>query len=978
MERRRLRRAGYETVLAASCEEAFRKVSEADVDLILLDQRLPDGTGLEFYERLKALGDSLPVIIVTGMSDDATVIEALRAGVRDFVTKSPEYLDYLPEAVERVLEQVRMEQRLKESEEKYRSIFENAVEGIYQASLDGRLLTANPAMARMFGYGSPEEMISAISDTTTQLWTSPEERCGYVRRLRKEGVVVGAEVLMNRKDGSTIWVSANVCVLRNAEGETVALEGTLEDISERKRAEKALWEQTDTLEKLNRIGRLLSSELDTHKLVQEVTDRATELTGAKFGAFFYNVTDDSGENYTLYTISGVLREAFSKFPMPRNTEVFGSTFRGEGVVRFDDVRKSAGYGKSLPYRGMPEGHLPVASYLAVPVVSRSGTVLGGLFFGHPEEGVFGQREESIAVGLAAQAAVAMDNARLFESVRKSEERYRTIVDTANEGVWLLGADSKTTYANQRMVQMLGYAEEEMLGRRLFDFMDEEACVEAERYLERHEQGVEEDYDFRFRRKDGSDLWAIVSTSPLVDENGEYQGALGMVTDITERKRMEEQLAHQALHDPLTDLSNRVLFMDRLEQALARASRSKNLVAILFMDLDNFKIINDSLGHLIGDRLLVAVAERLQPCVRAEDTIARLGGDEFAILLEEVQEGDTAIRVAQRIVEELQEPFVLHGQEVFVSTSIGIALSSRTFSDFNEGDGPEALVSKADTAMYKAKRQGKSRHAVFEEAMDYGALERLRLENDLRRALEREEFRVYYQPEISLEDGRIVGFEALVRWEHPERGLVFPGEFIPLAEANGLIVPIGLRVLEEACRQAREWHQNLGLEQPLMMSVNLSARQFEHPELAEDVARVLDETGADPFSLNLEITESVAMQDAPLTTKIMRELKALGVKISIDDFGTGYSSMGYLQRFPADYLKIDRSFVGQIGEGAEGTALVTGIVYLAHNLGMKTIGEGVETAEQLAKLREVGCNLAQGYYFSKPLPKTEAYALIERA
>jgi PAS domain S-box-containing protein len=413
LERRRFRRAGYETIRAASCEEAFRKVGEDDVDLVLLDQGLPDGTGLEFYERLKARGYELPVIMVTGLGDEATAIEALRAGVRDFVTKSPEYLDYLPEAVERVLEQVRVEERLKESEEKYRSIFENAAEGIYQASLDGRLLIANPAMARIFGYGSSQEMISAISDTTMQLWASPEERWGYVRRLREEGAVVGAEARMMRKDGSTIWVSANVRALRNAEGEVVALEGTLEDITERKRAEKALREQTDTLEKLNRIGRLLSSELDAHKLVQEVTDRATELTGAEFGAFFYNVTDDSGERYTLYTTSGVPQEASSKFPMPRNTEVFSPAFRGEGVVCFDDVRKSECYGKNPLYHGTPEGHLPVASYLAVPVVSRSGAVLGGLFFGHPEEGVFGQREEDIAVGLAAQAAVAMDNARLL-------------------------------------------------------------------------------------------------------------------------------------------------------------------------------------------------------------------------------------------------------------------------------------------------------------------------------------------------------------------------------------------------------------------------------------------------------------------------------------------------------------------------------------------------------------------------------------
>ncbi len=465
LERRRLRRAGYETICVASSGEAFRKVGEADVDLVLLDQGLPDGTGLEFYERLKTRGHDVPVIMVTGMSDDAMVIEALRAGVRDFVTKSPEYLDYLPEAVERVLEQVRIEHRLKESEEKYRSIFENAAEGIYQASLDGRLLTANPAMARMFGYWSPEEMVSAINDTKTQLWASPEERWWYVNRLREEGAVVGADVRMKRKDGSTIWVSANVHALRNAEGQVVAIEGTLEDISERKRAEEALREQTDTLEKLNRIGRLLSSELATHKLVQEVTDRATELTGAKFGAFFYNVTDDSGEHYTLYTISGVPREAFSKFPMPRNTEVFGPTFRGEGVVRFDDVRKSECYGKNPPYHGMPEGHLPVASYLAVPVVSRSGEVIGGLFFGHPEAGVFTQYEEDLLLGIAAQAAVAIDNARLFKSNLEAEQRTKRVLESIPQIAWTCYPDGSFNYYNKRWYDYTGQLAEQGLGAK---------------------------------------------------------------------------------------------------------------------------------------------------------------------------------------------------------------------------------------------------------------------------------------------------------------------------------------------------------------------------------------------------------------------------------------------------------------------------------------------------------------------------------
>ena len=432
-----------------------------------------------------------------------------------------------------------------------------------------------------------------------------------------------------------------------------------------------------------------------------------------------------------------------------------------------------------------------------------------------------------------------------------------------------------------------------------------------------------------------------------------------------------------MHDGLTDLPNRALFMDRLAHALERSVRGVGPVAVLFLDLDNFKYVNDSLGHGAGDRLLVEVAGRLRSCVRSTDTVARFGGDEFTVLLEDA--GDEAPEeVARSMAENLGAPFALGGQEVFVGASVGIALAG------TPSDRPEDLIRRADLAMYAAKRKGKAKYEVFDPSMDAVAHSRLKLENDLRRALgdPTREFEVYYQPKVELASDALAGFEALVRWKHPERGLVSPVEFIPVAEETGLVLPIGRRVLEESCRQAKAWQdrrrERPAGAQPLTISVNLSARQFQRQNLAQEVDRVLDRSGLPPSSLELEITETVIMDDTPSTTKALQVLKSLGVRLSIDDFGTGYSSLSYLKHLPVDCLKIDRSFVWGLGQDPEGTAIVSAIVNLARDLGIEVVAEGVESAPQLEMLRALGCNLAQGFYFSEPLDHPNASLLLESA
>ena len=434
----------------------------------------------------------------------------------------------------------------------------------------------------------------------------------------------------------------------------------------------------------------------------------------------------------------------------------------------------------------------------------------------------------------------------------------------------------------------------------------------------------------------------------------------------ELKESREHFRHAAFHDALTGLPNRSLFSEHLRIALERARQNEEyLFCILFLDLDRFKNINDSLGHPCGDELLILVARRLEGCIRQMDMVARFGGDEFAILLDAIENPSDAIRVAEKVQQEISAPFKLHNHEAVITASIGVALSA---SDYSEA---EDMIRDADTAMYRAKDHGKARYEIFDTAMHTRAVTLLRLESDLRRALEREELCVYYQPIVSIASGELHGFEALVRWQHPERGLISPDQFIAVAEETGLILSLGLGVLRESCNQLRRWQQRSVSDRNLTISVNLSAKQLSQSDLIEKVEEVLTESGIDPWQLKLEITETVVMENAELAAVTLARLRGLGVRLSIDDFGTGYSSLSYLNRFPVDTLKIDRSFVTRLNQGDENVEIVKTIVMLAGNLGMQVIAEGVETADQLQQLTLLKCQYAQGYLFSKPLAATDA-------
>jgi diguanylate cyclase (GGDEF)-like protein/PAS domain S-box-containing protein len=557
------------------------------------------------------------------------------------------------------------------------------------------------------------------------------------------------------------------------------------------------------------------------------------------------------------------------------------------------------------------------------------------------------------------------------ALQASEAELRALVGAMSDVIVVVDRAGRYLAIVPSAVEPRHRPPKEWVGRRLADVLppDHAATVMAciARALETR-RAVEVEYSLEV---DGAPVWFLGTISPL-NENA----VVWVARDITSRKALEAQLAYQALHDPLTGLANRALFRDRVEHALAGAARSSAQVAVLFLDLDDFKTVNDSLGHGEGDRLLRMVAGQLLNATRGCDTVARLGGDEFAVLLENVRTDADVIVVAERIGAALRSPATQVGSATPVSASIGIARAS-------DAADAEELMRNADMAMYTAKSQGKGRYAIFAPAMHRALVDRIALETDLRRAIEEGQLRLLYQPIVELESGRVIAAEALVRWAHPERGLLPPSAFIPVAEETGLIVPLGRWVIREACRQAATWRipgegehgeGDPDMEGPAV-TVNLSARQFQHSELARDVAAALSECALAPNRLVLEITESVIMRDTEVTLDRLQELKALGIRLAIDDFGTGYSSLSCLQRFPIDVLKIDKAFVDGVVFGRNDAALARTIIALGDMLSLRTVAEGIEDPEQGRLLRELGCELGQGYLFARPLPAEEVLALV---
>jgi diguanylate cyclase (GGDEF)-like protein/PAS domain S-box-containing protein len=566
--------------------------------------------------------------------------------------------------------------------------------------------------------------------------------------------------------------------------------------------------------------------------------------------------------------------------------------------------------------------------------------------------------------LATHVSLALESAALTEQVlvRTSEARLSSLVQHASDLITVMDADARIVYQSPSIERVLGYSADEVVGKRFDELLapGEEArllhlLADGSDYAGREGEAIE----CTLRHEDGSvRQFEILRSNLLHDES--VRGIVLNGRDVSERKVFEEQLAHQAFHDPVTNLANRALFVERVRHAIARTRRDDEGLAVIFLDLDDFKTINDSLGHAAGDQVLLDVAKRLESCVRASDTAARFGGDEFAVLLEDVESLQEASDAAERIIEAFNQPLRLGPKELSVRASIGIAMAGA-----GGGTDADELIRNADAAMYIAKRDGKGGYRMFEPEMHEVVLARLELRADLQRAIANNEFELHYQPVVRLKDGAVCGFEALLRWQHPERGMMQPDAFIPFAEETGLIVPMGRWVLREGCRKAKIVQEQFPMEPPLSMSVNLSVKQLQHSDIVADVRDAIEESEIDPRCLTLEITETVMMADADLAVERLKELKQLGVRLAMDDFGTGYSSLSYLSRFPVDVLKMDRSFLRE-GQSPEESGLASAVVALGQTLALEVVAEGIELEEQWLSLRDLGCERGQGYFFARPM------------
>jgi diguanylate cyclase (GGDEF)-like protein/PAS domain S-box-containing protein len=778
-----------------------------------------------------------------------------------------------------------------------------------RTTLDGRVVDANASALELFGAATLHDLSERES-----LFSDGANRERLLADLRNDGRVSGFRVELVREDGSPFSADLHAALVPGPDGQPLYIDGILEDLGRLVQAEE------------ERRRLLLSFET----LVNNTPAVAIQIYDREGRVQLWNPASETLYGYSAHEMLG--------------KRIQDTLLPAEDVPAFEaEVEHMCTSGLAAPPREWT-------------VVNRDGSRR------YVYSTMFPLPQMRKGVAFCCMDVDITERKRAEEILAESEERYRLMAENSTDMISRHTPEGVYLYASPACRTLLGYEPQELAGRQALSLFHP-ADVERIRGGLPRVFGNDLTSTYRIQRKDGSYAWfETTSRTVLSPSTGEVQEIIAVSRDITERKHAEEQVAYQAYHDALTGLPNRMLFNDRLTLAIANAHRGRHPLAVAFLDLDHFKRINDTLGHSLGDRLLQSVAARVTGCLREGDTVARLGGDEFTLILHDISQGDDAAKIAQKILEAIAAPFEVDGHRLYVTTSVGISLYPE------DGTDAETLLKNADTAMYRAKESGRNNYQLCAPAMTSRALERLSLENSLRRALERHEFTVFYQPVREVRGHRFTAVEALVRWRHPERGLIGPGEFIPVAEESRLILPLGEWVLREACRQAQDWHTS-GLP-GLRVAVNLSARQFQQQGLVETVERVLAETSFPASCLELEITESIAMNNLEVTHVILRSLRELGVKISIDDFGTGHSSLGYLKRFPIDALKIDQTFVQDVTTDPHDAAIVAAVISLGHSLGLRVVAEGVETVEQLSYLQNEGCDEMQGFLLSQPLEPNE--------
>jgi diguanylate cyclase (GGDEF)-like protein/PAS domain S-box-containing protein len=822
-----------------------------------------------------------------------------------------------------ITERKRAEEALLLSEQKYRNIVDYASVGIYRSTPDGTILMANPALARILGYDSTDELQGR--NLATDVYVTERERQIALQRFAANGYAIEEDLLWRKKDDTPIWVQLNAHAIDLQEGAEV-YEGFVFDITERKLADEQI-----------------AAANAQRKAVLDAATRVSIIATDACGVI--TVFNSGAERMLGYAASDVIG-ARNITEIHLDTELVQHARRlafelGEKLSGFDVlVRRAA-------REGLEEREWTYIGNDGEPV-----TVLLSVTALRDEHG-----------NLTGYLHVGTD----VTERKQAEERLRqqsAAMTASMDGIGILDSRLDFTYVNDALAKLFGYpTPQEIIGRSLCDLYEPPEQV---RFITTIVPLVQQRGRWRGEatglRHDASLFPQEISLTSI--EGG---GMVCVVRDITERTYAEEQIKHLAYHDALTTLPNRLLFKDRVTVAISHAQRHESRVSVLFLDLDRFKVINDSLGHNIGDQLLQAVAARVQSCVRDSDTVARLGGDEFTLLLPELTHAEDAALVAQKILEAVRYPFHIEGREFYITTSIGISVYPE------DGSDAETLIKSADTAMYQAKEQGRDNYQLFNALVNAKALQRIALEHGLRRSLSHHELAVHYQPIFDLRTGRITGMEALLRWTDPELGAIPPATFIPLAEAIGVMIPIGTWALRVACAQAKQWHDS-GFD-TLSLAVNLSVCQLQQPDLVNLVREILAETGLPARHLELEITESTAMQSPEASIRTLYELKRLGIRISLDDFGTGHSSLAYLKRFPIDTLKIDQSFIRDITRDPDTAAIVTAIIAMGHSLRLKVIAEGVEFTDQATFLKRHNCDQMQGYLINAPMPAADLGAIL---
>jgi diguanylate cyclase (GGDEF)-like protein/PAS domain S-box-containing protein len=868
-------------------------------DIYFVDYRLGADDGLTVLQNAVSAGCKAPIILLTGQGDVEVDLKAMQAGAADYLIKSELEAPLLERAIRYSLQHARSLEKMQASEMKFRSVIQSASDAIFLVNPNGEITLWNKAAEKIFGYTEEEIIGEVVVILMGEKYAKKAKEFGIKRTMQEILAPLSGEVIQaagRRKDGTEFPLEMSGAIWQTV-GE-FCYTAIIRDITERQKANEFLKESE---ERYRDLFENANDIIYVHDL--QGNFMSVNQTGLK--VFGYEHKEIKKLNIANLVVPEDLEKAKQQIALKI------------------DGKESSGYELSC----FRKDGRRVSFEINSRIIYENGQPV---------------RVQGIARDVTKRKLAEEERDRLYT--------------LSNDLLGTFGFNGEIIHINPAWKKILDYENDELLGRSILRIIhpeDEEITIAESKKLK---QGKSVLFESRLRCKDGSHRWILWSATPMVSENISY--AVGR--DITERKQTEEILEYNALYDMLTNLPNRTQFMNHLQKAIDDFNeKSGKPFAVLFLDLDRFKIINDGLGHLIGDKLLVAIAERIKASLRPGDIVARLGGDEFTLLIHNVLQESDAVNVAERIQRQLSKPFKLDNYEVFSSASIGIIISDESKRN------PEDFLRDADAAMYRAKESGKARYEIFDHEMYVRNMNLLKVETDLRRAIERKEFKVFYQPIVCLKTGKIAELEALIRWEHPEHGLVLPNEFIEVAEETGLIIAIGELVLEESCRQVRVWQEKYQNLKNLAISVNLSAKQLMHPSLSAQVKEILAKTNLDPKSLKLEVTESTVMENSDTALQVLKELNRIGVEFSTDDFGTGYSSLSYLHQFSFKRIKIDRSFVGKMDNDVKSEAIVRTILMLGENLGIEVVAEGIENLPQFQQLRSLNCKLGQGYLFSKP-------------